>query len=67
MRLCNAHLRCPICFVVVVVAAVDAATAAAAAVLFFVFRFNVSLRAHKPSGLSGTGSPGRLPRLSHSS
>ena len=32
-----------------------------------VFRFSVALRPHKPSGLLGTGSPGRPPRLSHSS
>ena len=29
--------------------------------------FNVALRPQKPSGLIGTGSPGRPPRLSHSS
>ena len=31
------------------------------------FRFNVASRPHKPSGLLGTGSPGRPPRLSPSS
>ena len=31
------------------------------------FCFSVALRPQKPSGLSGTGEPGRPPRLSHSS
>ena len=30
-------------------------------------KFSVALRPQKPSGLLGTGSPGRLLRLSHSS
>ena len=31
------------------------------------FKFNVALRLQRPYGLLGTGSPGRPPRLSHSS
>ena len=31
------------------------------------FKFNVALRPQGPQGLFGTGSPARLPRLSHSS
>ena len=31
------------------------------------FFFSVALRPQRPSGLLGPGSPGRLPRLSHSS
>ena len=34
--------------------------------LFFLSQFSVALRRQRPYGLSGTGSPGRPPRLSHS-
>ena len=35
--------------------------------VILVFEFSAALRPQRPYGLLGTGSPGRPPRLSHSS